>query len=154
MQFVTICSSGDQSSFSDLKTLVKKAASKADIEYGRLLYKSKVSQGILRLQDRPTKNHCLCAAQHFAHLVVERVGSTSQPLVCECCNGCHMLRKCASFEAKTVEQRRALLEEKELCFKCLLSGQRVSQCGIKIVVGSVVRDIIPCSIGICNHRAF
>ena len=52
--------------------------------------------------------------------MVERVGSTSQPLVCECCNGCHILRKCASFEAKTVEQRRALLEESYVSTACFL----------------------------------
>ena len=51
VQFVTICSSGDQNSISDFTTLVKKVASKADIEYGRLLYKSKAIQGISRLQD-------------------------------------------------------------------------------------------------------
>ena len=83
------------------------------------------SQGSLRVQDRPTKNHRLCAAQNFAHLVAERVCSTSQPWVCECCYGSHRLWKCASFEAKTVEERRAFLKEKGLCFNCLLSGYRV-----------------------------
>ena len=133
VQFVTISSSGNLSSFSDLRTLVEKAASEADSEYGRLLYKFKTGQSSSRPQDRPTKNHRLCAAQHSAHSVVERVGSTSQPLVCECCSGCHKLWKCASFEAKTVEERRALLKEKGLCFNCLLSGHRVSQCRVKIV---------------------
>ena len=65
--------------------------------------------------------------------MVERVGSTSQPLVCECYSGCHRLWKCVSFEAKTVEKKRALSKEKGLCFNCLLSGHRVSQCRVKIV---------------------
>ena len=47
VQFVITCirSSGDSSSFSDLRNLAEKAASEANSEYGRVLYKSRQFEG-------------------------------------------------------------------------------------------------------------
>ena len=43
-----------------------------------------------------------------------------------------MMEMCI-IEAKTAEEKRALLKEKGLCFNCLLFGHRVSQCRVKMV---------------------
>ena len=50
----------------------------------------------------------------------------------ECCEGLDKLWKCSTFESKSVEDRRALVKEKNLCFNCLLSGYKVVEFRLKM----------------------
>ena len=51
---------------------------------------------------------------------------------CKCCERLHKLWKCSNFDSKSVENRRALIKEKGLCFNCLLPGHRFVQCRLKM----------------------
>jgi hypothetical protein len=47
---------------------------------------------------------------------------------CVNCNGLHGLAKCEKFRSLTVEQRRALVQEKRVCFNCLRLNHFTRKC--------------------------
>jgi len=50
---------------------------------------------------------------------------------CVNCNGSHGLAKCDKFRSLTVEQRRALVQEKRACFNCLRLNHFTQKCSSK-----------------------
>src|SRR6185369_7069435 len=47
---------------------------------------------------------------------------------CITCKQNHLLFQCKSFGELSVEARRNLVKDKQLCFNCLRSGHRISAC--------------------------
>lgn len=50
---------------------------------------------------------------------------------CLCCNENHALYKCAKFKNMKVQERRAFVNEKQLCILCLQSNHRYNECFLK-----------------------
>ena len=62
--------------------------------------------------------------------VTERLvtGVSKKRSACTCCGARHPLCKCDEFASRPVENRRLLVKEHALCFKCLRPGHQVNKC--------------------------
>ena len=129
-QFVGLSNEGG-SEFKDLRSLIERAASDAESEYGVLLHKTKdvrSSQGRLRIQKNPT-NKRVCMAQYSGNL---HPANKEQKRTCIFCQDLHPIWKCMKFRALTTNDRRLYASDKSLCFNCLIPGHRVAQCKVTI----------------------
>ena len=126
-QFVSIVDKG-LGTFTQLRELVENAASEADTAYGQLLSqgnvrKSNNNQGVI---NKVCKRTCV-AQQHLAP-----IKPAVEPPLCVLCSENHEIWKCAVFESKSIKERLSLAQTFKLCFNCLRTGHRVSQCRWKV----------------------
>ena len=124
-QFVSVSTGKNVGCFKDLRTLVEQAVAEAESKYGKLLYKPKPQPSGSKTVVSVARNRRICVAQ-------SNVNPAPSLQNCKCCEGLHKLWKCSFFESKSVENRRALIKEKGLCFNCLLSGRIFVQCRLKM----------------------
>ena len=131
-QFVSGFATGVK--FRDLRLLVEKAAAEAGSEYGMLLYqRSKTGdkfKGSLNKAEAKNKNACF--AQRATFLALQSASSPNVLYACSVCNGSHKIWKCPRFKDMTVEERDVYVRKNGLCFNCLLSGHKVSNCNVKV----------------------
>ena len=125
-QFVSIVDKGS-GTFTQLRELVENAASEADTAYGQLLSqgnvrKSNNNQGVI---NNVCKRTCV-AQQHLTP-----IKPAVEPPLCVLCGENHEIWKCAVFESKSIKERLSLAQTFKLCFNCLRTGHRVSQCRCK-----------------------
>ena len=126
-QFVSIVDKGS-GTFTELRELVENAASEADTAYGQLLSQGNVrrsnnNQGVI---NNVSKRTCV-AQQHLAP-----IKPAVEPPLCVLCSENHEIWKCAVFESKSIKERLSLAQTFKLCFNCLRTGHRVSQCRWKV----------------------
>ena len=114
--------------FSDLRELVKNAASEADSEFGQLLYPMKENR-IRGKEVRVTgKSMKFCNAQN--HSLNQDTRFVTRKM-CPCCGKFHGLWRCDIFKLKSIEDKRTFLKQERLCFNCFNAGHRAAQCNSK-----------------------
>ena len=50
------------------------------------------------------------------------------PMNCYCCGERHKLSQCNEFAAKSYQERRSVVREKKLCYRCLRQGHSIKDC--------------------------
>ena len=62
---------------------------------------------------------------------------------CYLCQRDHLLKECADFREMSINEKRAFIREKELCFRCFGKGHIVKNCVVKVTCEKCQRNSHP-----------
>ena len=123
---------GLSTTFSDLTSIVFNSAKFSETEWAQQVYKAQASNNNKagsrhkRINDQKPASKTFVVSQQ----VVEKDQMPTLK-VCAFCEADHHLWRCDRFGNESVSARKLFVSQKRLCFNCLKSGHRASDCKFK-----------------------